>query len=144
MGLSGPRSSTSSGQLSMTSNPVSSTDFSKRKYNTSCNLCRRARVKCSGGFPCQRCATSANPSSCAYSISRRRGKRKASEPTANDTGGHVDMTTGPAGLDETHSFDPISLDQWIGAQSASWNSSEDGAQITQVSAANPDSIMTMY
>lgn len=53
-----------------------------RKYNTSCNSCRRSRVKCSGGVPCRRCVASSKPSSCVYSISQRRGKRKASgEPS---------------------------------------------------------------
>ncbi|KAI8721234.1 hypothetical protein NCS52_00570300 [Fusarium sp. LHS14.1] len=53
-----------------------------RKYNTSCNTCRKSRVKCSGGVPCRRCVASSNPSACVYSISQRRGKRKASgEPS---------------------------------------------------------------
>ncbi|EEU39720.1 uncharacterized protein NECHADRAFT_79498 [Fusarium vanettenii 77-13-4] len=53
-----------------------------RKYNTSCNSCRKSRVKCSGGVPCRRCVSSSNASSCVYSISQRRGKRKASgEPS---------------------------------------------------------------
>jgi hypothetical protein len=54
------------------------------------------------------------------------------------------MANVTTGLEETHAFDPISLDEWVGVQSAPWNSLEDGAQITQVSAASPDSTMAMY
>lgn len=66
--------STSSGSTSDRLHP--------RKYNTSCNSCRKSRVKCSGGVPCRRCVASSNASSCVYSISQRRGKHKASgEPS---------------------------------------------------------------
>ncbi|KAK3311725.1 uncharacterized protein B0T15DRAFT_424431 [Chaetomium strumarium] len=61
------------------------------KYNTSCNACRKARVKCSRGNPCRRCATAAEPESCVYSISRRRGKRKASDGPQADVGPEVHL-----------------------------------------------------
>ncbi|KAI0130138.1 hypothetical protein BJ170DRAFT_302603 [Xylariales sp. AK1849] len=48
------------------------------RYRSSCNNCRKSRVKCSGGTPCRRCATSPNASQCIYSISQRHGKHKAS------------------------------------------------------------------
>ncbi|KAI5920514.1 hypothetical protein F4810DRAFT_682268 [Camillea tinctor] len=51
---------------------------SRRKYCSSCNPCKKSRVKCSGGSPCQRCACSSDSSACVYSLSQRRGKRKAS------------------------------------------------------------------
>ncbi|KAK5996781.1 hypothetical protein PT974_02123 [Cladobotryum mycophilum] len=47
------------------------------RYCSSCSNCRRSRVKCSGGHPCQRCAKSSDPSSCVYKVSQRHGKRKA-------------------------------------------------------------------
>ncbi|KAF5530410.1 hypothetical protein FNAPI_13570 [Fusarium napiforme] len=47
-----------------------------RKYNTSCDRCRKSRVKCSGGVPCRRCASS-SASPCVYSVSQRRGKKRA-------------------------------------------------------------------
>ncbi|KAH7311280.1 hypothetical protein B0I35DRAFT_377354 [Stachybotrys elegans] len=53
-------------------------DAPATKYNTACNSCRSSRVKCSGGSPCHRCTSSAAPSACVYSVSRRRGKHKAS------------------------------------------------------------------
>ncbi|ORY70429.1 uncharacterized protein BCR38DRAFT_422116 [Pseudomassariella vexata] len=37
-------------------------------YNSSCNNCRRSRVKCSGGNPCCRCANLSVPSACVYKI----------------------------------------------------------------------------
>lgn len=46
-----------------------------RKYNTSCDRCRKSRVKCSGGVPCRRCASSPG-SPCVYSLSQRRGKKR--------------------------------------------------------------------
>lgn len=48
-------------------------------YNSSCDNCKRSRVKCSGGVPCRRCATLPNPSSCVYKVSQRHGRRKASD-----------------------------------------------------------------
>lgn len=67
---------------SSTSSSGTSNLVHPRKYNTSCNSCRKSRVKCSGGVPCRRCVSSSNASSCVYSISQRRGKRKASgEPS---------------------------------------------------------------
>lgn len=61
--------------VSATSSP--SSDQTQRKYCSSCNTCRKLRVKCSGGHPCQRCTTSPDPSLCVYNLSQRRGKRKA-------------------------------------------------------------------
>ena len=61
------------------SRPESSLRLSRRKLNTSCNACRKSRVKCPGGVPCQRCAASGATSSCVYSFSRRRGKYRASD-----------------------------------------------------------------
>ncbi|KAI0007344.1 hypothetical protein F4779DRAFT_592461 [Xylariaceae sp. FL0662B] len=55
----------------------SDSNGSQRKYCSSCNSCKKSRVKCSGGSPCQRCAGSSDPSACVYSVSQRRGKRKA-------------------------------------------------------------------
>jgi hypothetical protein len=55
-----------------------------RKYNTSCNTCRKSRVKCSGGVPCHRCATSPKELPCVYSLSQRRGKKKAVSNEAGD------------------------------------------------------------
>lgn len=50
----------------------------RARYNTSCNNCRRSRVRCSGGSPCQRCASLHDASGCVYRLSQRHGKRKAS------------------------------------------------------------------
>ncbi|KAK7914017.1 hypothetical protein PG985_011720 [Apiospora marii] len=47
------------------------------RYNSSCNHCRQARIKCSGGTPCNRCANLPGTSPCVYKISQRHGKRKA-------------------------------------------------------------------
>ena len=55
------------------------------RYNTACDSCRSSRVKCSGGSPCDKCAFSVNsPSSCVYSISKRRGKHRAIKNTASN------------------------------------------------------------
>lgn len=50
----------------------------RARYNTSCNNCRRSRVRCSGGSPCQRCASLPDAAGCVYRLSQRHGKRKAS------------------------------------------------------------------
>lgn len=50
---------------------------SRQKYRTSCDTCRRSRVKCSGGNPCQRCDSLSQSSCCKYGMSQRQGKRKA-------------------------------------------------------------------
>ena len=44
------------------------------RYNAACNACRKSRVKCRGGMPCERCANAG--STCVYSVSKRRGRRK--------------------------------------------------------------------
>ncbi|KAM6540151.1 hypothetical protein FALCPG4_001889 [Fusarium falciforme] len=69
-----------------------------RKYNTSCNSCRKSRVKCSGGVPCRRCVASSNASSCVYSISQRRGKRKASSEPSLTSEFPIQAATGSGNL----------------------------------------------
>ncbi|KAI1384846.1 uncharacterized protein F4822DRAFT_374721 [Hypoxylon trugodes] len=53
-------------------------DNNQLRYCSSCNKCRKSRVRCTGGSPCQRCAESLDPSLCVYSVSQRHGRRKAS------------------------------------------------------------------
>ncbi|CAG9988329.1 unnamed protein product [Clonostachys byssicola] len=68
---------------------------SARKLNASCNGCRKLRVKCSGGQPCQRCTASPTPCACIYSISQRRGKHKATEPASQHTSAMADLGAMP-------------------------------------------------
>ncbi|VUC23453.1 unnamed protein product [Clonostachys rosea] len=70
---------------------------SVRKLNASCNGCRKSRVKCSGGHPCQRCVASPGPCPCIYSVSQRRGKHKANElfPTSQHTSPAPDVGSLP-------------------------------------------------
>lgn len=76
-----------------------------RKYNTSCNSCRKSRVKCSGGVPCRRCVASSNPTSCVYSISQRRGKRKANNGMAYAPDFSTQAATGNSNLGVDSMFD---------------------------------------
>ena len=100
-------------------------DSTRRKYNTSCNTCRISRVKCSGGFPCQRCSASSNPSSCAYSVSRRRGKRKASDgPTLPDTRSQNDTPAQPDQPSIHFSFGSMMSNDWIGSHGLPWSGSD--------------------
>ncbi|CAH0052089.1 unnamed protein product [Clonostachys solani] len=68
---------------------------SVRKLNASCNGCRKSRLKCSGGHPCQRCMASPTPCACIYSISQRRGKHKANEPASQHTSAIPDLGAMP-------------------------------------------------
>lgn len=104
----------------------------RARYNTSCNNCRRARVRCSGGSPCQRCANLHDASGCVYRLSQRHGKRKASinydmdsdspspqhPASVSDTartsisssappGGHMQVEFGDIG--QLGSFNPLSI-----------------------------------
>ncbi|EXL61177.1 hypothetical protein FOCG_00376 [Fusarium oxysporum f. sp. radicis-lycopersici 26381] len=97
--------------------PSSSTQT--RKYNTSCDGCRKSRVKCSGGVPCRRCATSYISSTCVYSLSQRRGKKRAGTnnvlsasnalPSLEITPPDVDMGAFSINMSST-SFEPQSID----------------------------------
>lgn len=69
----------------------SGSDTTNRKYCSSCNACRKSRVKCSGGQPCQRCAACFTPSTCVYSLSQRRGKRKASDGVLSEGSAQQDV-----------------------------------------------------
>jgi hypothetical protein len=104
----------------------------RSKYNSSCNSCRRSRVKCSGGNPCQRCATSKNFSSCAYSISRRRGKRRASDSQASDmqnSSGHLVI---PISSNESPELDMINIDHWVGFNENLWSGLNDSTQVSSI------------
>jgi hypothetical protein len=80
-----PDSYTTRWGLNSSQSPIrTSNDFrslgqsgTQRKYRSSCNKCRNARVKCSGGNPCQRCITTSTPSLCVYALSQRRGRLRA-------------------------------------------------------------------
>lgn len=104
-----------------------------QKYNTSCNSCREARVKCSGGIPCQRCAANDDMSMCAYSVSRRRGKRKASDGPHPELGAGSEATTGLDPLDitslglDTAALDQMVLHGWPGPHEIPWPGSGTGA-----------------
>ena len=95
------------------------------KYNTSCSKCRESRVKCSGGTPCQRCAASDNPSLCAYSVSRRRGKRKASDGPS-ELAAQVEAPVQPDVLDIT-ALDPFVLHEWDVPDGIAWPDSDTAA-----------------
>ena len=70
-----------------------------RKYNTSCDRCRRSRVKCSGGVPCRRCASSSE-SPCVYSLSKRRGKKRAyTSNVLSASNEHPSLEITPSDLD---------------------------------------------
>lgn len=89
------------------------------KYNTSCNACRKARVKCSGGKPCRKCAASAAPESCVYSVSRRRGKRKASDVRHPEAATAGNPTPEGDPLDIA-AFDPLLMQGWPGPGDDLW------------------------
>lgn len=82
-------------------------DSTPRKLNASCVNCRKSRVKCTGGSPCDRCAVSSHSLYCEYGVSRRRGKRKASDgdsnalrPTQTSTG-HAITSDNESGFNES-------------------------------------------
>lgn len=88
------------------------------RYNSSCNNCRKSRVKCSGGTPCERCTKIASASSCVYKICQRHGKRKARHI---DTGleGSIsqEATVGASFLSTPIPNDSFSLQSMIGHSS---------------------------
>ncbi|KAJ3540263.1 hypothetical protein NM208_g5140 [Fusarium decemcellulare] len=93
------------------------------KYNTSCNSCRKSRVKCSGGVPCQRCATSSNPSLCVYSVSQRRGKRKATEDLSHSPDFTVQgLSPGVLHLNTQPAFDFMANNDQFGSARAAFTS----------------------
>ncbi|KAF4461106.1 hypothetical protein FALBO_12098 [Fusarium albosuccineum] len=93
------------------------------KYNTSCNSCRKSRVKCSGGVPCQRCATSSNPPLCIYSISQRRGKRKATEDLSHSPDFTVQgLSPGVPHLNTRPTFEFMAHNDQIGSAGAVFTS----------------------
>ncbi|KAH8702196.1 hypothetical protein BGW36DRAFT_458949 [Talaromyces proteolyticus] len=61
-----------------TSNPSTEANpEQKQKLRSACNCCHQAKVKCSGGSPCFRCAS--KELSCCYGFQNRGGKPKGSK-----------------------------------------------------------------
>ncbi|KAF5009391.1 hypothetical protein FDECE_4382 [Fusarium decemcellulare] len=112
------------------------------KYNTSCNSCRKSRVKCSGGVPCQRCAISSNPSLCVYSISQRRGKRKATEDLSHSPDvAFQGLSPGILHLNTEPVFDFITQNDHDGSAGAAFTSM--GEPASNVSSAARSSSLQM-
>lgn len=96
---------------------IAQSHIERPKLNTSCNGCRASRVKCSGGKPCKRCAASSSSLLCTYSISRRRGKRKAVNSPSSDSIAST-LAQAPEEVRDTNAgqSQPMYGDNWITGQ----------------------------
>lgn len=60
-----------------TSQDRESTKPPSKKLRTACDICHQAKMKCSGGTPCQGCRASDHE--CIYSVSKRIGRPKGTK-----------------------------------------------------------------
>lgn len=105
--------------------PSNAPDSTPHKLNTSCVNCRNSRVKCTGGNPCNRCAASSHSLHCEYGVSRRRGKRKASDSDHNVLQPTEPKQIDARGLETTSSLDleftgSVPLDTYVDDGSHTW------------------------
>ncbi|KUI71286.1 Thiamine repressible genes regulatory protein thi5 [Cytospora mali] len=74
----------------------SSASQTTQRLRLACDPCHRAKVRCSGGNPCQRCHDMSNPSECNYSYMAKLGKPKGSRNKKTLAASRPDLHRNPA------------------------------------------------